>query len=87
MKIEDVLGGITVGAALTCVGFIFLFRKEKVIEAFLASNKVFWGEMNYRPNEDRNRAIANIMIPFMGVVFLAGGIASIVKVVLSLFGA
>jgi len=85
MKTEDILGGLVVGAALTYVGIIFLFRREKVVEALLASNKVFWDKMNYSPDQNRGRAITNIMIPMMGVVFTVGGIVSIVQVIVFLF--
>lgn len=85
MKTEDILGGLVVGVALTCVGIIILLRREKVVKALLASNKVFWGKMNYSPGQDRSRAITNIMIPLLGVVFTVGGIASIVQVLVSLF--
>lgn len=84
MKLEDIIGGIMVGGMLTCVGFIMMFKKNKVIDALLSSNKVFWGKMNYSFNGDRNRAIANIMIPLMGLVFMAGGIASLIKVIVAL---
>ncbi len=84
MKTENILGGLVVGAALTCVGIIFLFRREKVVEALLAPNKIFWGKMNYSPDQNRSRAITNIMIALMGMVFTVGGIASIVQVIFSL---
>ena len=86
MKLEDIIGGIMAGGMLTCVGFIMVFKRNKVIDALLSSNKVFWEKLNYSFSEDRNKAIANIMIPLMGLVFMAGGIASIVKVIVTLSG-
>jgi hypothetical protein len=84
MKIEDIVQGIVVGVIFTCAGFAMTFRKKKFIDALLSSNKVFWEKMNYSINEDRNRSIANIMIPLMGLVFLAAGIFSVFKVIVSL---
>lgn len=76
-----------VGGMLTCVGFIMIFKRNKVIDALFSSNKVFWGKMNYSVSDYRNRAIANIMIPLMGLIFMVGGIASIIKVIVALTGA
>ena len=85
MKIEDIVQGIVVGVIFTCAGFTMTFKKKIFIDALLSSNKVFWEKMNLNVNEDRNNAIANIMIPLMGMVFLAAGIFSIFKVLASLF--
>jgi len=85
MKIEDIVQGIVVGIIFTCAGFTMTFKKKKFIDALLSSNKIFWEKMNLSVNEDKNKAITNIMIPLMGLVFLAVGIFSIFKVLTSLF--
>lgn len=87
MKLVDVVGGVIVGIILMCTGFMFVFQRKRVIDALLSSNRVFWEKMNCHPSADRNRIVANIMIPFMGLVFMAGGIASIVKVMTYMTGA
>jgi ammonia channel protein AmtB len=82
MKTEDIYAGIILGIIFVCVGFSMAF-KTKITSALLESNKAFWTKMiGYTPNEKFSTSLAHIMIPLMGVVFMAAGIASIIKVIM-----
>jgi len=82
MKTEDIFAGIIFGIVFICLGFNMTF-KTKITNALLASNKAFWSSMvGYTPNEKFSTSVAKIMIPIMGIAFMAAGIASLVKVLM-----
>ena len=65
---KNFIADIFVGIGISIIGFNFFFRREKTIDALLSSNKVFWEEMGYTPNERRAAFLTQIMIPLMGAL-------------------
>jgi hypothetical protein len=63
------------GIIASALGCIFIFWREKIIKALTSSNKVFWEQMGFIPNEKGAVLLTNIMIPITGGLFVvAGGI-------------
>lgn len=83
MNTEDIVIGIIFGLLFICFGFNLTFTR-KITDFLLGSNKVLWTKMGFSPDERVSRTLTNIMIPIMGLVFMAAGVASSVKVIVYL---
>ncbi len=74
MNTENFVAGIVGGIIFSFLGCVLIFWRARVIDAMIASNQVFWEKIGYSPNNKRGRFLANVMIPFIGIVFLAAGV-------------
>ena len=81
MKAENPIGYIVFGIVFSFIGFIFIYKRATLVDAFMASSKMFWEKFGYSPNEKICVLITSIMIPFMGVVFFGCGILSLYRFV------
>ena len=90
---NNFISEIIIGVIFFSIGIYILLNRKKVITALLSSQKVFWGKMGFKHgffhkeklnkfNEKATKFSANIMIPIMGVVFLATGVLQICKVII-----
>lgn len=75
------IADIIFGIVFSFIGFEFIYKRTTVVDAFMASTKAFWEKFGYIPNYERGQFITRIMIPFMGVGFLMGGIFSLYRFV------
>ena len=75
------IADIILGIVFAFVGFKFIYNRTTIVDAFMASTKAFWETFGHIPNYERGRFISRIMIPFMGVAFLIGGIFSLYRFV------
>ena len=80
MTPDNPFADIIFGVVSSFLGFNFLFRRKKIVGALLESNKVFWGKLGFPSNERMSALSANIMIPFMGAIFLAVGMILLYRV-------
>lgn len=68
------------------IGLYIITNRKNVISALLSSNKVFWKNMSFHHsflhNEKIGKFLTNIMIPFMGAMFLVVGVLLICKIII-----
>lgn len=81
MKSGNFIADIIFGIIFSSLGISFIFGREKVVSALIASNKVFWEKIGFDADEKKALLLTNIMIPIIGTVFLAVGVVSIYKVI------
>jgi hypothetical protein len=81
VKTDNVIADIIFAIIFSSLGFSLIFRREKIIDALISSNKVFWEKIGFTPDERRSIFLTNIMIPIMGAIFLVVGIVLIYKTV------
>lgn len=86
MRIEDsgVYENIAFGVAFSYMGIMFIFKRKKIANAFVESGDVFWGKFGFPSSGRKKMLLANIMVPAIGVVFLAAGIMMIFKAIMFL---
>lgn len=74
-----------VGVVFFMLGGYMLFFRKKVIDALLASNKVFWGQIGLGYNEKIAINMTNLVIPIMGFLFFCVGILLTYRAIIFLF--
>jgi len=84
MKTDNLIADIVFGIIFSSLGFSFIFKREKIINALISSNKVFWENIGFSPNEKKGMFITNIMIPIMGAIFFVVGLVLIYRVIIHL---
>ena len=81
MQTDNIFADIVFGIMFLSVGLRLTFGRKKTIDALISSNQVFWSKIGFAPDEKRARAVTGIIIPIMGVVFLAVAALMIYRVV------
>lgn len=84
MKTDNIIADIVFGIVFSCLGYSFIFKRGKIVNALISSNRVFWGNLGVTPNEKKGMFMTNIMIPIMGIVFLIAGVVLLYKFVIHL---
>lgn len=74
MKTDNVIADIISGIVALFLGINFTWRREKIINALIASNKIFWEKMGFSPDQKKGVFLTSFIIPLMGVLFLLAGI-------------
>ena len=74
METDNVFGIIIPRLIALTVGFIFIFQREKIVDALISSNKVFWEKVGVAHSGRIGVFITKVMIPFMGAIFVVMGI-------------
>lgn len=82
MKTVNLIANIICGIIFSSFGFILIFKREKIVKALILSNKVFWENIGFTPDEKKGMFITNIMIPIMGAIFLVVGLVLIYRIVI-----
>ncbi len=82
MKTDNFIADIIFGVIFSSLGFSFIFWREKIIDALISSNKVFWDKIGFAPDEKKALLLTNIMIPNIGAIFLAVGVILLYRVVM-----
>jgi len=82
METDNIIADIVFGIIFSCLGYSFIFKREKIVNALISSNRVLWENLGFTPNEKKGIFITNIMIPLMGVVFLIVGVALLYKLII-----
>ncbi len=80
----DPIADFIFGIVFSLIGLYSLVRRKKIIDALMASNKVFWDKLGFATKEKQGLFMANIMIPFMGAVFFFGGCIAIYRFIIYL---
>jgi hypothetical protein len=70
MKTDNIIADLAFGIIFLFLGFNILFRRKKIIDALMASNKVFWEQIGFTTDQSKGTFMSNIMIPFIGITFL-----------------
>jgi hypothetical protein len=81
MKTDNLIADIVFGIIFSTLGFNFIFRRGKIVNALMASSKVFWENIGFRPNERQGMLITKIMIPVMGAIFSIVGIVLVYRAI------
>ena len=81
MQTDNIFADVIFGAIFLSLGLRLTLGRRKTIDALISSNQVFWNKMGFAPDEKRARAVTSIMIPIMGVIFLAVAALMIYRVV------
>ncbi len=70
MKTDNIIADIVFVITFFVLGINLVFNRKKIIDALMASNKVFWEKIGISTDEKKGIFISNIMIPLIGVTFL-----------------
>lgn len=85
-KSNNLVIEVLFGIIFFSIGLYLLLNRKNVVSAFLSSNKVFWKNIGFYNsfihNEKVGAFLTNIMIPFMGAMFLIGGALLIFKILI-----
>lgn len=81
MKTDSLIADLIFGVIFSLLGYGFILKREKIVNALLASNKAFWGNIGFTPNEKKGVLLTNIMIPIMGIIFGVIGLMLLYRVI------
>ena len=83
MQLEnsDILTNILFGVVFSGIGFIFIFRRNKIVNALTESSDVFWSKFGASPIGNKGTLLTGTMVPAIGVIFMAAGATMLFKVI------
>lgn len=74
LETTNIWGDLIIGIIFLFLGGYLLIFRKNVIDALLLSNKIFWIKIGLCYSEKTTNYMTNIMIPFIGVLFLCVGL-------------
>ena len=85
IELTNAPADLLLGVIFFMLGGYMVFSREKVIDALLASNKVFWGKIGFGYNEKIASTMTNFIIPIMGLLFLCIGVLLTYRAIIFIF--
>jgi len=74
---------LLLGVIFFVLGGYMVFCRKKVIDALLASNKVFWSKICFSYNEKIASKMTNFIMPIMGLLFFCVGVLLTYRAIIS----